>query len=72
MPIVRHPEGQKAKTTEIGETLAQMPALVFLLVGSELRIDASAIANVGALYDSGVHQRSRMAGPANGPTRHWL
>src|SRR5262249_13811217 len=55
-PVVRHPKGQKAEAVETGGPLAQMPSSLFLLVGSRVRPDASATADRGTLYDSGLHQ----------------
>ena len=72
MPVFRYPKGQKAEAVETRGPLAQMPSPVFLLVGFRIWTDAPATADMGALYDSGLHQRAGVAGPANGSGRHRL
>jgi hypothetical protein len=53
-----------------GGARAQVPAPLLLLSGWGIGVDAHSLADWAADDDSGVLQRSRVVGPADGSRRH--
>jgi hypothetical protein len=65
MSVVCDETGQRGEEAVVDAGKAKVPALLFLLSGPGLWIDACAVTELDAIWDTGVHKWAGMAGASD-------